>query len=83
MGDNSRLFIGIFPCGIVYADREVEENHDYKRLAFLPYHTLQLQEEPLVPLHLLDRIRNDAASIVERKGQPFMISASQSIILGE
>src|SRR4051812_49130421 len=35
-----RLFIGLLPCGVVYADRLQEVERDYKRLAFLPYDTL-------------------------------------------
>jgi hypothetical protein len=33
------LFIGLFPGGVSYANRNVEEHGDYKRLAFLPYDT--------------------------------------------
>jgi hypothetical protein len=34
--EDDRLFIGVFPCGISYADRKVEEHGDYKRsLSFL------------------------------------------------
>jgi hypothetical protein len=39
----SRLFIGVFPCGISYADRHHEEHGDYKTLAFLPYNSLVLE----------------------------------------
>jgi hypothetical protein len=31
------LFIGLFPGGVSYANRNVEEDGDYKRLACRPY----------------------------------------------
>jgi hypothetical protein len=37
------LFIGLFPTGFSYADRTREEQGDYKRIAFLPYDTLELK----------------------------------------
>lgn len=40
--NRDRLFSGVYPCGIVYADRYREKGGDYARLAFLPYDTLQL-----------------------------------------
>jgi hypothetical protein len=42
-GKAPRLFIGVFPCGISYADRHHEEYGDYKALAFLPYESLTLE----------------------------------------
>jgi hypothetical protein len=43
------LFIGLFPAGVSYANRNVEENGDYKRLAFLPYDTLALEVQKAYP----------------------------------
>lgn len=34
--DNERLFIGNLGGGMMYCDRAIEKNGDYKRLAFLP-----------------------------------------------
>lgn len=77
-----RLFAGVYPGGIVYSDRDREENGDYKRVAFLPYDTLELRvDDPDSPL--LDEVRQDAATIQAQRGQPFRTSATgQTIILG-
>src|SRR3546814_11285018 len=40
IGENhmdQRIFSGIYPAGIVYADRTRQKGGDYARLAFLPY----------------------------------------------
>src|SRR3546814_11083186 len=45
IGENhmdQRIFSGIYPAGIVYADRTRQTGGDYARLAFLPYDTLAL-----------------------------------------
>lgn len=55
--ENNRLFIGVYPGGIVYADRHNEEHGDYKRLAFLPYQGMELQVEKDCPPELEARIR--------------------------
>lgn len=57
---DSRLFIGIFPGGISYCDRSVEEDGDYKRLAFLPYDGMVLQIEEDCPPELAAEISADA-----------------------
>ena len=80
---NKRLFIGIYPGGLVYADRYVEINGDYKRLGFLPYDTLELQLEKDCPPALATEIRHDAAVMRTLKGQPFRTSTTgQTITLG-
>lgn len=79
----SRLFIGIYPTGVVYADRHQEQNRDYKRLAFLPYKELTLEWSPDVPDELRKRIERHAQTIICRKGQPFDLGACSPIILGE
>jgi hypothetical protein len=79
-----RLFIGIYPCGIVYADRNRLDNHDYKRLAFLPYKELALRWENDVPAELRPLIEEDAAKIIARRGEQFVVSgSSQTVTLGE
>ena len=30
-----KLFIGVYPAGVVYANKAIEENGDYKRIAFI------------------------------------------------
>lgn len=79
---NERLFIGVYPCGIVYADKERETDGDYARVAFLDYRTLTLTvDDKNSPL--LDAVRADAAAIQARRGQQFPISAcGQTITLG-
>jgi hypothetical protein len=79
---NARIFSGVFPCGISYADREREEHGDYKRLAFLPFDTLQLEIEKSCPPAMAAEIRADAAANF-RPGQVFQVSgAGQTVTLG-
>jgi hypothetical protein len=77
---NPRMFAGCYPCGIVYADRFVEVAGDYKRVAFLPYSTLNLEiDDPKSPI--LEQVKADAAQYVA--GQPFQVAGNYRIILGE
>lgn len=55
------VFIGMFPAGVVYSDRQREEHGDYKRLAFLPYSTGTLQLAADCPPELVGWITADAA----------------------
>ncbi len=81
--NNQRIFIGCFPEGIVYADRTVEIDGDYARLAFLSYSTLELEFSPACPTALKQEIRDSAARIQARRGQPFRISTcGQTVVLG-
>ena len=81
--NNERIFSGIYPCGIVYADRTVEEAGDYKRLAFLPYSSLELEIKADCPPELAELIRANAATIQARRGQEFQVSAcNQTVTLG-
>jgi hypothetical protein len=76
MDAQDRLFIGIFPTGISYADRTVERCGDYKRLAFLSFATLRLVIETDCPKALKPAIVADAAAIQARKGEQFEVSSS-------
>lgn len=79
-----RLFIGVYPGGLVYADRYVEEHGDYRRLGFLSYRTLELELSKKVPKAVLPLIEASADAMKAKKGQFFQISASnQGVILGE
>jgi hypothetical protein len=82
-----RILIGVVPGGIRYADRHVEEHGDYKKLAFLPYDTLELDIYPDCPAELISEIVQDAATVQARRGESFPISACgggvQSVILGK
>lgn len=80
-----RLFIGIYPGGIVYADKQREKNGDYLRLAFLSYCTLVIQwDKNEMPPELRAQILADVERMQAMRGQPFKISAcGQSVILGK
>lgn len=79
---DDRWFCGMYPCGLVYADRGIEEHGDYKRVAFLSYRTLVLEiDDPSSPL--LERVRADAAAVQARRGQPYQVAGNMTITLGE
>lgn len=80
-----RLFIGTFPTGIRYADKQRERGGDYLPLAFLPYSTLQLEWDRRAPvaLGLREQIERHADSIRARRGEAYPISSSgQTVKLG-
>lgn len=78
-----RLFSGIFPTGVGYADRTVEEHGDYKKLGFLSFSTLELAIEKSCPADLAERIRADASKIQAMKGEKYQISTvGQTVTLG-
>lgn len=78
-----RLFSGVYPCGIVYADRTREKGGDYARLGFLDYATLTLTLEKDCPADLATLIREDASKLQARAGEAFEISTSgQTVRLG-
>jgi hypothetical protein len=78
-----QLFIGVFPCGISYADRHHEEHGDYKSLAFLPYSSLVLEFRKDCPVELRGKIIASAAAIQARKGEQYQISGcGQTVLLG-
>lgn len=80
--NHDRIFAGIFPGGISYADRKREVNGDYKRLAFLPYDTLELEIAKDCPKALAAEIRQDAAQY--KAGDELSLSSSQNltVVLG-
>ena len=81
--NRDRLFSGVYPCGIVYADRYREKGGDYARLAFLAYDTLQLSIEDDCPAELRALIKTDAAAIQAKSGQSYQVSTSgQTVMLG-
>lgn len=77
-----RLFVGVYPCGLSYCDRAVEKDGDWKKIAFLPYRTLELEVyAPQSPL--LAAIHVDARAMQARRGQEFQVSSSgQTVLLG-
>jgi len=80
----ARLFSGVYPTGILYADKRRERDGDYLRVAFLPFSTLELEWEPgKHPADLRRAIEADAAAIAARRGQAYPVSASgQTVTLG-
>jgi hypothetical protein len=77
------LFIGVYPCGLVYADRGREVAGDYARLAFLPYRTLAVEWAGDCPEAFKPAIRASVADMQARRGQPFEVSTSgQNVTLG-
>lgn len=77
-----RLFIGVFPTGLSYADRRQEENGDYKVVAHLSFAdlTLDIYEPASV---LLQDVVIHAARVQARRGEKYAISASgQTVTLG-
>jgi hypothetical protein len=81
---NDRIFKGNYPTGIIYADRDVPDIKDFKRLAYLNYSTLVLDIEKDCPEELTHDIIEDAKKIQSRKGEFYQISTcGQGVTLGE
>lgn len=81
---SKHLFSGVYPTGILYADKRLERDGDYLRIAFLPFSTLELEWAPGEPAADLRKIvEADAARIIARRGQEYPVSASgQTVTLG-
>jgi hypothetical protein len=78
-----RLFIGVYPAGIVYADRHHEVAGDYVRLGFLSYATLELEVKAHCPPDLHAQIKDHAATLQARRGELYQTSQSgQTVKLG-
>lgn len=76
-----RVFIGVFPGGISFADRDREKDGDYARLAFLEYGSLTLKIERTCPDYLRNYICDRAAEY--RVGDRLEISTcGQTVLLG-
>jgi len=76
------LFIGMFPTGIVYADKRKCKGGDYKRIAHLSFTTLDItvydEGNDLMPL-----VMEDVEGYLEKRGQEIEISSSgQTVTLG-
>jgi hypothetical protein len=79
-----RLFIAIWCTGISYYDKAQIEDGQYKRVAFLDYHTLTLEWHGAVSPTLAGEITADAATIQAKRAQSFQFGGpGQTIILGE
>jgi hypothetical protein len=76
-----RVFVGYYPAGVVYADRERERGGDYARLAFLSYETLVLRVERDCPPVLALKIREHAKRY--KAGDMLEVSScGQTVLLG-
>ena len=83
-GKSDALFIGIYPSGIVYADRRKERGGDYTRVAFLPYDNLVLAVEKGADPALVAEARAHADTLIAQRGEAFAIDASgHHVILGK
>ena len=81
---DQRLFIGVYPAGLVYADRLREVGGDYARLAFLPYDTLDLQVSADCPAELRQAVIAHADRMRAKRGEAFQVSTcGQTVILGK
>jgi hypothetical protein len=78
---DDRVFVGVYPAGLVYSDRKREKHSDYAKLAFLPYSTLKLEVEKDCPKDLRAQIERHAAQY--KPGQVLQVStAGQTVTLG-
>lgn len=81
--DGDRLFIGVYPTGIIYADKARDVRGDFARLAYLNFDTLTLQVENHCPDDLRSRIEADAQALQAKRGEEYRISsAGQTVLLG-
>lgn len=79
----ARLFKGSYPCAIVYADRAVERDGDYRLLAMLPYDTLEMIYEKDCPDMWRPLLEAEAAAMQARVGEKYVMSScGQWITLG-
>ncbi len=80
---NPRIFVGAFPAGISWADRQREEHGDWARLCFMPYATLEAEFSKSCPQELRTEIEEQVADFQAKRGQQYQIStAGQTVLLG-
>lgn len=80
---NERIFCGIRPTGILWADRKRLVGSDYATLAFLPFDTLELKLEADCPKALIADIRSDAAVVQAKRGTFYRVSSTgKTVMLG-
>jgi hypothetical protein len=78
-----RVFCALFPVGVVWSDRFVDLDGDYKRLARMPYDTLELQFEADCPYELRAEVTSQAKFYQDRRGQEYQVTRSgQTVVLG-
>lgn len=77
---DARLFVGVYPCALVYADKGRKVAGDYARLATLIYATLALEFAPDCPAYWRPIIEADAKRVQARRGENFSVSASGQFV---
>lgn len=78
------LFIAVMPAGLSYYDPTQEQYGDYKRIAFLDYHTLTLTWHGHCTPDMEKAIRADVAAMRARRGEQYEVSScGQTVMLGE
>lgn len=83
MNNKDRLFIGVFPTGIVYADLSTIVDNDYTTVAFLAFDTLELAFRPICPEELKPAIEASAKKIQARKGEQYPTDqCGHTVLLG-
>jgi hypothetical protein len=82
---SDRIFVGVYPEGLVYADRAREVAGDYARLAFQPYDTLEPDYARDIPSDVRPSLERLIRGVQARRGERFSRSESQpehDVILG-
>jgi hypothetical protein len=70
---NDKLFIGMYPTGVAYADRSREIAGDYVRLAFMLYSNLKVVTNRDCPPDLRESILESVKSFKDRQGESILI----------
>lgn len=78
-----RLFIGVYSTGLSFADKGTEEGGDYRKLAFMPYRTLNVEFYGTCDQDIKKDILDVVATMQRRKGRFYETSTcGQGVILG-
>lgn len=82
MTPEEALFAGIYPAGIVYADRRKTEHGDYRKAAFLAFSNLALTWYRC-PDDLRKLVQADAEALQAKQGEEYQTSTSgHTVTLG-
>lgn len=80
---DSRIFVGVYPACLVYADRSRQVDGDYAPLAKLHYSDLEAGFAKDCPADLRRQIQAHMDGYIARRGEKLEISSSgQTVILG-
>lgn len=77
---NSDLFCGIYPEGLVYADKTKEVAGDYKPIAFISFGTLELTWRVKNPGRFREEIEAKHADMMSKRGQDYQVSTSGQVV---